>query len=426
MRVAILGAGGVGSCAALELAKAGCTVDLFERQAEPLRGATYVNEGKIHQGFIYANDDPARTARTMAVGALTFRRLLARWIDVERAFVLSTPFVYAVLDDSMLGLDRIRAHFGACLGIFGDLQQATGFDYLGSDEPPGYRELDCAELADIAAADRVVAAFETTERGVDPRPLADALVAALARADGITLVANAEVQRVERRGDGRFMVTYADPEPRVAGPYDQVINALWESRLAVDRTMGLEPPARWSHRHKFGTRVLVPLEPADVPSLTCMLGPYGDIVNYGPGGLFLSWYPAGMVSMTSDLMPPRGWDAMPRSERLGVFRRSLEAWLALCPRLGGLVYDDSAIDPVSGMIVARGDTDIDDFGSRLHRRDEAGVRSVAGYHSVDTGKYTLVPLVALEAANRVLGRDASPEQSLFTECAWNRLPPSRC
>ena len=40
------------------------------------------------------------------------------------------------------------------------------------------------------------------------------------------------------------MVTYADPEPRVAGPYDQVITALWESRLAVDRTMGLEAASR--------------------------------------------------------------------------------------------------------------------------------------------------------------------------------------
>lgn len=425
MHVAILGAGGVGACAAIELAAAGCTADVFERQGEPLRGASYVNEGKIHQGFIYANDDPDRTARTMAVGALTFRRLLARWIDVDRAFALSTPFVYAVLEDSMLGVERIRAHFDTCLGIFGGLQQATGFDYLGSDEPPGYRELSRAETAEIAAAERILAAFETTERCVDPRPLADALVATLRQADGITLVVNAEVQRVERRGDGRFMVTYADPEPRVAGPYDQVINALWESRLAVDRTMGLEPPARWSHRHKFGSRVLVPLEPADVPSLTFMLGPYGDIVNYGPGGLFLSWYPAGMVSMTSDLLPPRGWDAIPRSERLGVFRRSLEAWLALCPRLGELVYDESAIDPVSGMIFARGDTDIDDLGSRLHRRDEVGVRSVKGYHSVDTGKYTLVPLLALEAATRVLGRADSPEQSLLKECAWSPLQPSR-
>lgn len=425
MHVAILGAGGVGACAALELAAAGCTADVFERRAEPLRGASYVNEGKIHQGFIYANDDPDRTARTMATGALTFRRLLARWIDVDRAFALSTPFVYAVLDDSMLGVDRIRAHFDACLRIFGGLQQATGFDYLGSDEPPGYRELSRAATAEIAAAERILAAFETTERCVDPRRLADALVAAIRQADGITLVVNAEVHCVAQRGDGRFMVTYADPEPRVAGPYDQVINALWESRLAVDRTMGLEPPARWSLRHKFGSRVLVPLEPADVPSLTCMLGPYGDIVNYGPGGLFLSWYPTGMVSMTSDLLPPRGWDAMPRSERLDVFRRSLEVWLALCPRLGELVYDESAIDPVSGMIFAWGDTDIDDFGSRLHRRDEVGVRSVNGYHSVDTGKYTLVPLLALEAASRVLGRADSPEQSAAKECAWSPLQPSR-
>jgi hypothetical protein len=403
MHVAILGAGGVGACAALELADAGCSVDVFERLSRPLRGASYVNEGKIHQGFIYANDDPERTARLMAVGALNFRRLLSRWIDVDAAFSLSTPFVYAVLEGSMLGVDRIRAHFDACLRVFGVEQRATGFDYLGSHEPPGYRQLDRGEVAGLMAADRVAAAFETTERGVDPRPVADALAAALTRAPRVALVLDAEVQRVQRRSDGRFMVSYTDPEPRTAGPYDQVINALWESRLAIDRGMGLEPSARWSHRHKFGNRVLVPLRPADVPSITCVVGPYGDIVNYGSRGLFLSWYPTGMVSMTCDILPPPGWDAIGRAERLGVFRRSLVAWLALCPRLGDLLYDDSAIDPASGMIFAWGDTDIDRFDSRLHQRHDVGVRSADGYHSVNTGKYTFVPLMALRAANRVLG-----------------------
>jgi hypothetical protein len=56
-----------------------------------------------------------------------------------------------------------------------------------------------------------------------------------------------------------------------------------------------------------------------------------------------------------------------------------------------------------GIILAAGDTDIDDPASRLHTRTAVGIRSMHGYHSVDTGKYTLAPMYALEIADRVCG-----------------------
>jgi hypothetical protein len=56
-----------------------------------------------------------------------------------------------------------------------------------------------------------------------------------------------------------------------------------------------------------------------------------------------------------------------------------------------------------GIILAAGETDIDDPMSRLHTRNAVGVRSVDGYHSVDTGKYTLAPMYAMEIADRVCG-----------------------
>ena len=56
-----------------------------------------------------------------------------------------------------------------------------------------------------------------------------------------------------------------------------------------------------------------------------------------------------------------------------------------------------------GIIAAAGETDIDDPNSRLHMRIDVGVCSVDGYHSVDTGKYTLAPMYALEVADRIFG-----------------------
>ena len=55
-RIAILGAGGLGVCTALELANRGYLVDLYEENNAPVKKASYVQEGKIHLGLIYAMD----------------------------------------------------------------------------------------------------------------------------------------------------------------------------------------------------------------------------------------------------------------------------------------------------------------------------------------------------------------------------------
>src|ERR1043165_207505 len=61
-RVAILGGGMFGVCAALELAHRGQRVVLVEGALDLLEGAGRWNEGKIHLGFLYAGDPSLSTA----------------------------------------------------------------------------------------------------------------------------------------------------------------------------------------------------------------------------------------------------------------------------------------------------------------------------------------------------------------------------
>lgn len=412
MHVAIIGAGGAGCCAALELAQSGVRVDLFEREPQLIQGASKVNEGKIHQGFIYAKDDPDHTARLMARGALTFREYLSRWIDVNAALVLSTPFVYAVHEETMLSPDRLAAHYAACCRIFEEERATTGLSYLGVDEPAGFYELGADERAGLLNPDRYLTAFQTTELAVDPRAIAAALAERVEAEDRIALVSSSVVRSVERRPDGRFMIDFEGGARQSAGPYDQVVNAAWDGRLAIDRSMGLNPPHPWSYRHKFGSRVSIPLETDDLPSVTSVLGPLGDIVNFGANGFFLSWYPTGMIEMSTDLAPPDRWRSLTRDQRLDVYRRSKAHWRELCPLLTKLDYSADRVDPASGTIFAWGDTDVSDADSLLHSRYEVGVHTLDGYHSANTGKYTLVPLVGLTIARRVLDRAVDIELTL--------------
>lgn len=297
----------------------------------------------------------------------------------------------------------MRAHFARCCKIFNDVREARGLDYLGSDAPADFVEMAPEDGAKLVSPEQITMLLRTTERGVDPRVIADALSAAARAQTRITLRCGTRVVAVSRRAGPGFDVTLADGV--VDGPYDQVINATWEGRMCIDASMGIAPPTSYSLRHKYGHRVQLALAAGDLPSLTTVLGPFGDIVNYGAQGFYLSWYPRGMTFMTASACVDPDWYRIDRAERIQNFRSSLEVWAELCPMLAELDYGDEAVDPTSGLIYALGDTDIDDLDSKLHARDEVGVASYGGYHTVNTGKYTLFPQMALAVAARVLGRE---------------------
>ncbi len=83
-----------------------------------------------------------------------------------------------------------------------------------------------------------------------------------------------------------------------------MVNALWDGRLAVDAASGVAPERRWLYRLKHYVRVRAPSVARAIPSTTVVLGPYGDVVSYGNGEVYLSWYPAGMLATSSEIVRP--------------------------------------------------------------------------------------------------------------------------
>ena len=133
MKAAVLGAGFQGVCVALELARRGVHVDLYDKNTHPITQAGLFNEGKIHLGFVYANDPTMKTADLMIRGALRFRKMLNRWIDFDKERVsFSSPFYYAVHRDSLLPPEKIRTHFEQVRSRIVERSRCDGDDYLGS------------------------------------------------------------------------------------------------------------------------------------------------------------------------------------------------------------------------------------------------------------------------------------------------------
>ena len=90
--VLVLGAGLQGAGVALELARRGAQVTLVDQDERPMNRASLRNEGKIHLGFIYANDASRATAFLQLEGALRFAPIVRSWLGDDAGWLArSTP-----------------------------------------------------------------------------------------------------------------------------------------------------------------------------------------------------------------------------------------------------------------------------------------------------------------------------------------------
>jgi hypothetical protein len=132
-----------------------------------------------------------------------------------------------------------------------------------------------------------------------------------------------------------------------------------------------------------------------------MLGPYGDIVAYQSGRVYLSWYPVCMIGATNGV-EETDWDEVLRTvDRRTIQRESLDALGRICPGVRALEAIATDVVINGGTICAQGQTDIDDPDSQLHERLDSGIHGRGAYLSVDTSKFTLGPAAAVDTVDRV-------------------------
>ncbi len=131
------------------------------------------------------------------------------------------------------------------------------------------------------------------------------------------------------------------------GPWCAVVNALWEGRPVIDARVGLPPAAEISHRFR--------------------------------------------MSVFATARRP-----------LELARRTLAE---LRPMFPGLPEGDDAWDSIrmeGGWVHGTEAGDLADPHAGLHRRDDVGVSVVGSYLTLNTGTYSLGPLLGREAAESAL------------------------
>lgn len=364
--------------------------------------ASLRNEGKIHLGTIYANEATAATALLQLRAALRFRGLLRRWLgEAVDGIRTSTPFDYVVATDSLVSPAALAAFYARIETAYREeIAADPALDYLGHRPDRLFTIVSPDEAARYLAPGSFQAVFRTAERSIDTDDLASRIRAAIAAAPGIRFLGGHEVRGFSGGGGG-LVVEGRVGAASFAVAAEQVVNATWERRHAIDRAFGLPVVPGVLHRLKYRVIARLPEALRGAPSATMVLGRYGDVV-VRHDTVYLSWYPAGLRGWSADIEPPRDWDAACRGEPPpGVAADVARATIAAIGRWMPSVAGTEPVMIDAGAIVAHGHSDVDDPASGLHGRTRVGIVSQGSYHSVDPGKLTTAPLFGLEVAERV-------------------------
>jgi hypothetical protein len=399
MTIAVLGAGIQGCSVAIELAEAGYKVEIFDKSALPMSHSSRWNEGKLHLGYVYAKDASLKTAEAMVDGSLAFSQFIRRHLACELAEdKQSSTFVYGVHRDSLLSPQTVQAHFQAVDQIISKATRASDTHYLGLNKVPSTRKL---KTADYFNPELVKAAFATPERSVDTNFLADRISDVIFQHPLIDFIGRKYISSIAKKDKRTYTIVFQDGTE--SGGYRHVVNTTWEDRLRIDQSLGYLPDVSWLYRYKLAIHLQQPDMASNIPSSTFLLGPFGDLVNFGNGKYYLSWYPSCCIAFSNELRPhDLKIDLTP--ERLKLIAGQTGQRLAeLIPPLKHIKYDYCDVEIKGGFICAIGTEDINRESSQLHQRHQGGVWSNDGYHSVFTGKYTSAPLHAKILRKRIAG-----------------------
>jgi glycine/D-amino acid oxidase-like deaminating enzyme len=402
MVVGILGGGSQGCCAALALAERGARVILFDKNDELLSKAAVANEGKIHLGYMYAGDPTLSTAKTMMTGALSFAPFLERYLgESAQSFSMSVPANYVVHRDSQRSVDDVSAYLKTVHALVNEAADGRKQAYFGRDLRAALQPWSAAQREAEFDPSIALAVFSTPEIAINPSTFARILRKRIATHPLIEVRCNRTIVRAEEVGNGIRVQSNGKHGPSRES-FDHVVNALWDGRFGLNETLGFRANRPWLHRLKYGVSLRLPLDVRPPPSATFVLGPFGEVVTYADGLIYLTWYPECLQAISTDVTPPDWPTYPPEPLRSRVLMRTFHALSHIVTSLRNLNAKSLPEAGVKGgAITAWGKTDIYDPASELHRRYEIGVTSNGRFHSVDPGKLTMVPYFAEVCAERI-------------------------
>jgi len=388
--VGILGGGMQGCCMALLFKKLGFKVTIIDQAQSLISRASSNQEGKIHMGFIYANDNSCKTGFKLLNDCLHFTFCLEDLIDstVQWETLKSKKFIYLVPHDSICSVDHLKHYFSKLQEKYESiLNSEPHLSYLGQTPEIISYSIPVPNYIDTS---NFQYCFQTEEVSVSQAILREIMLNKLAKKE-INVILNTKVIGIRKQAAYHYQVTTSNGDQS----FDFLVNCLWENQHILDGHLGMNQKPGTNLRLKFGITSSYIHECADIPSISMVTGLYGDFVNFPNADdpkMYFSWYPVSRHGMVVDQAIPQEWDQICKGICANqLYQYQIDNQLTAYQKL--FSKDFNFIEPklIPGIIVARGSKDIDDQQSELHQRSENPVFYSEGYFSISTGKFTSIP-----------------------------------
>lgn len=386
----VIGGGVQGCTIALKLNSQGYNVNIVDRNGDLFMGASLNQEGKVHTGMIYALDDTMKTAHKIIEDAVLFAPYIEELVGKEINWhsLSSPPFHYLVHHESLISADALRCRYTEYEEIFTRRLRDSSNHYLGERSMAYFRKV---ELPEPINSELFSACFLSCERAVDPKSIGNILVAAIRSRPNIRVFLNHEVHGIKRTINGFDLCCRTPEEQNCMVSSDIVINSSWDQKRYLDSMLGISYIDPWSLRYKIGF-ILEKQRMSKLPTFVIVQGPFGDFVEFpNQDYTYFSWYPSCRIGVTNKIQVPENWKDLQNRQFDGIPMKDIkdQSLSALRMIMPELTFKISGIK--GGTIVAYGEKEIDQIGSKLHKRSEVAVTEHDGYFSINSSKFTSAP-----------------------------------
>lgn len=246
--VAVIGAGFFGAMTALGLAEKGMQVTLFEKSADIMTGASYINQNRIHMGYHYPRSD--ETAKAAHTHQKAFRKL----------------FDEAVVDD-----------FDHYYCVAGEGSRVTPRDYLDFCVRMGlHYKKEFPRMLTISR-DTVDLAIKVPEKIYDADTLRALVQKKLAAHENLSLRCSTEVVGIQKR-ERAFVISHKNGKSHGIGSYNAVINATYSN---INRIVSMAGYRTKEYQYELCEVAVVRVPWKKKTGCAIMDGPFFGILPFG-------------------------------------------------------------------------------------------------------------------------------------------------
>jgi|GEM_PF-581260 len=209
--IAIIGGGIFGALSAIELAKKGFLVTIFEKNCDMLLGASLVNQCRLHMGYHYPRDK--ETAKIANDAQKEFRKL----------------FPEMVPDDDFENF--------YCIAKEGSLTTAEEFESFCKNMKLPFERSWPKRIT--LSKDKIALCFKVPEQIFDVRLLRRSLHKLLENCKNVRLMLSCEVVSLDKTDNSDFKIDYCWQKHVSSEKFDAVINATYSKVNWINKMCGI-------------------------------------------------------------------------------------------------------------------------------------------------------------------------------------------